>query len=198
MKVESYPPFNPPLAKGGRWGGRNLHRASCIMHRGKKGFTLIELVITMVLISIVAFIAADAISTGLKAFFATDNRNEALQQVRIAMERTTREIRNVRSSADVGTGNATQFCFINTDGTMVSFRYSSNTIIREEPAACPGGAGNTLANNITALTLSYIRSDGTSDAAFSAANTKRIRLVITSTVSGESVTLQSEVWPRSL
>jgi prepilin-type N-terminal cleavage/methylation domain-containing protein len=174
-------------------------------NHGKKGFTLIELVITMVLIGIVAYIAADAMSTGIKVFFVTENRKEALDQARIAMERMTREIRNLRSNSDVGTGSGTQFCFTNVNGTTISFRYSgspANTIARQDGlanlAACPGAAGNTLSNNITTLTFSYIRLDGTVDAAFSAANTKRIRIIITSNESGETVTLQSDVWLRNL
>lgn len=174
----------------------------------KTGVTLIELVITMVLIGIVAFIVADVLSTGLEGFLMTDNRKEATDQARIAMERITREIRNVRSSSDVDTVSAstTQFCFINTDGSVISFRYpglSANTIARQDAlaslAACPGAAGSDLAANIVSFSFGYIRGDnGNVENTFSAANTKRIRITITSTVSGESVQLQSEVWPRSL
>lgn len=174
-------------------------------NHGKKGFTLIELVITMVLIGIVAYIAADAMSTGIKTFFVTENRKESLDQARIAMERMTREIRNLRSNSDVGTGSGSQFCFTNVSGTTISFRYSgspANTIARQDGlanlAACPGAAGNTLSNNITNLTFSYIQLNGTVDAAFSAANTKRIRIIITSNESDETVTLQSDVWLRNL
>lgn len=162
-----------------------------------KGFTIIELVITMVLIGIVAYIAADAMSTGFKAFFVTDNRKEALDQARIAMERMTREIRNVRSSSDIGTANPTEFCFINIEGTRVSFRYSANAITREEPAVCPGSGGNTLANSVTGFSFSYLQSNGSPDPT-PPNNTKRITINLTTTISGESVTLQSEVWPRNL
>jgi len=164
----------------------------------KRGFTLIELVITMVLIGIVAFIVADAMSTGFKTYFTTDNRKEALDQARIAMERMTREIRNLRSSADIGTANANQFCFVNTDGTRVSFLYSGTTIVRDEPVACPSAAGApVLANNITVFSFTYLQTDGSTDPA-PPTNTKRIRIAITSTLSNEQVQLQSEVWPRSL
>lgn len=154
----------------------------------------------MVLIAIVALVVANALSIGIKGSLVTDNRKEALDQARVAMERMTREIRNVRSSADISsTLSSTQFCFKNTDAAIVSFRYSANTIVRQEGLAlltdCPGSGGNTLANNITSFSFSYLQSDGTTDPA-PPANTKRIRITTASTLSGESVTLQSEVYPR--
>ncbi len=177
-----------------------MDRASWIGHHGKKGFTIIELVITMVLIGIVAYIAADAMSTGFKAFFVTDNRKEALDQARIAMERMTREIRNLRDSSSVTTSSATQFCFTNLDGTLINFNYQSPNIRREEGGACTVGSGQVLSTNISSFTpgFEYIRSNGTTDATFSSVNTKRIRITFTATVSGESVQLQSEVWLRNL
>lgn len=177
----------------------------------RKGFTLIELVLGMVLIGIVALVVANALSTGITGFFVVDNRKEALDQARGAMDRMAKEIRNINSRSDIGTATATQLCFraINNlsdsdatnDYIIISFRYSGNTIIREDGladlAACPGIAGNTLANNITSLSFSYLQSDSTTDPA-PPANTKRIRISTTSNVSGESLTLQSEVWPRNL
>lgn len=171
------------------------HRSLLI---AQKGFTLVELVMTMVLIGIVAYVVATALTTGIKAYFMTDFRKEALDQSRIAMERMTREIRNVRSSSDIWVGvNASEFCFVNTEGTSIDFRYTANTILREEPATCSGAAGNTLATSITSLLFEYVDNTG-AVGAFSAANTKRIRITLTATKNNESVTLQSEVWPRSL
>ena len=179
-----------------------VHRASCIMHR-EKGFTLIELVITMVLIGIIAYIVAIALSTGIKAYFTTDFRKEALDQSRIAMERMTREIRNVRSSADVDVGsNASQFCFTDINGTRISFRYdgASNILRGEGGAGCPGAVENTLATNITSLLFEYVDNTGavSGGGGFVTGTTRRIRITLTATKNNESVTLQSEVWPRNL
>jgi len=174
------------------------HHASGIMHRDRRGITLIELVITMVLMGIVALIVANALSTGVKGNLVTDNRKEGLDQARVAMERMIREIRNLRSSADVGTGNATQFCFTDTSGTQINFSYSGSDIKRGT-GNCTAGSGATLSTKITSsFSFGYVRADGTVDDTFSAANTKRIRITIPCTISSETVTLQSEVWPRSL
>ena len=204
-----------------------VHRASCIMHR-EKGFTLIELVITMVLIGIIAYIVAIALSTGIKAYFTTDFRKEALDQTRIAMERITREIRNVRSlgrsidadgfiDAEIGTANGTQFCFNDVNNKTISFRYDgANNIFRQEwtPAdltACSGVGGNILAANVTALNFQYILANGaitqtpdTLSAPEDRTDTRRVQIGWSSTpgisvaVSNETVSLSSEVYLRNL
>ncbi len=161
-----------------------------------KGFTLIELVMTMVLIGVIAYIVASAMSTGLKAYFTTDFRKEALDQARIAMERMTREIRNVKSNTDISTANATTFTFVDTSGTTISFALNAGNINRTS------GATNTLAAGISSAGIfTYVLSTGATTQSPVPAEIlliKRVKIDITATKNTESVTLQSEVWPRSL
>jgi prepilin-type N-terminal cleavage/methylation domain-containing protein len=169
--------------------------------KNSKGFTIIELVITMVLIGIVAYIAADAMSTGFKAFFVTDNRKEALDQARIAMERMTREIRNIRGSSDISTANATTLTFTDISGTTITFTLNAGNINRTS------GTTNTLATGISNSTLasgifSYTLTDGTTvtqtPTAAERLLIKRIKIDFKATYNNENVALQSEVWPRNL
>jgi prepilin-type N-terminal cleavage/methylation domain-containing protein len=157
--------------------------------RSDKGFTLIELVITIVIIGIIAYVAAQALSSGTRAFFSVDFRKEALDQSRISMERMMREIRMLRDSSSVVASSSTQFSFTDVNGVAVDFNWVNPNITRN---------GNTLAENISELSFGYLRSDGTVDAAFSAANTKRIRISMVATVYGENVQLQSEAFLRNL
>ena len=162
--------------------------------------TLIELVLGMVLIGIIALVVANALSTGITGFFVVDNRKEALDQARIAMDRMAKEIRNVRNSTSVTTGIATQFCFTDTEGVQINYSYSG-TDIKRDTGNCTAGNGATLATNIAAtFSFAYIQANGTPDSTFSSVSpvTKRIRIVIPSTVLGETVELQTEVWPRNL
>ena len=174
------------------------------LYSNRKGITLIELVIGMVLMGIVALVVANALSTGITGFFTIDYRKESLDQARLAMERMAREIRNLRNNTSVTTSSATQFCFYDVNNTLINFSLQGADIKREEAGDCNAGGPNetTLATTITATAPSlfqYFRPDGvTSDATFSPENTRLIRITLTSTTSGEAVQLQTEVWPRNL
>jgi prepilin-type N-terminal cleavage/methylation domain-containing protein len=165
----------------------------------RKGVTLIELVITMVLAAIVAVVVANALSTGIKGNLVTDNRKEALDQARVAMERMRREIRNLNNNlaASVPASSATQFCFIDTEGVTIDYSYSGLNITRDT-GNCAAGGGATLSTSIDSFLFEYIRANGTVDAAYVAGTTKLIRITLTANISGETVTLQTEVYPRNL
>jgi prepilin-type N-terminal cleavage/methylation domain-containing protein len=206
LKTQSrpHPPYElitPPtpsyLKRGWRRQGRYF--------KGRMGgVTLIELVITMVLMGIVAVIVANVLSTGVKGSLITDYRKEALDQARVAMDRMAKELRNLQNSASVTTSSDTQLCFTMLDGTnnnvVVNYSYSNPDIKREAPSAlCTAGNGQTLATKIAAtFSFAYIQANGTADSTFSSVTTERIRIIIPSTVSGETVTLETEVWPRNL
>lgn len=168
--------------------------------KNKNGFTLIELVITMVLIGIVAYVVASSLSTGIRAFFVTDNRKEALDQARTAMERMTREIRNVRSSADISAADATTFTFFDVSGASISFALGGGNITRTS------GTPNILATGISNSTLasgifSYTLTTGAVTQTPTPAQRlliKRIKIDFRATINNENVALQSEVWPRNL
>jgi prepilin-type N-terminal cleavage/methylation domain-containing protein len=168
----------------------------------RDGLTLIELVIGMVLIGIVALVVANALSTGITGFFVIDNRKEALDQARIAMDRMAKEMRNVRSSSatDLSVANATTFTFLDTSGTSISFALSGGNINRTS------GSTNTLATGISNGTFSsgiftYVLSDLTETQTPTAAQMltiKRIKIDFKATAGTENITLQTEVWPRNL
>ena len=66
------------------------------LRRGEDGVTLIELLVTMVLLSIVLGIAASAFTATAKVYTATDDDATGLADARKVAERMGRDIRNAR------------------------------------------------------------------------------------------------------
>lgn len=66
------------------------------LRRGDDGVTLIELLVTMVLLSIVLGIAASAFTATAKVYTATDDDATGLADARKVAERMGRDIRNAR------------------------------------------------------------------------------------------------------
>lgn len=178
--------------------------------RGKKGFTAIEAVITIILVSVIGFIAAQAFMTGVRAYLVTDQRKEALDQSRVAIDRMTREFRHVRAVADadadgyadaeIGTATATAFCFRNVFGTRMDFVFAGgNLTLLEDGAACGDPGGNVLATDLSAFSFNYVLYDGTATPApADRTDIRKVRIDLTATVNNESVPLRSEAFLRNL
>jgi prepilin-type N-terminal cleavage/methylation domain-containing protein len=122
------------------------------------GFTLIEMVITIVLIAIISSIAAMIILQGVKTYSLEDSRSNAHYQARLAMERMAREIRQIRSESttDIQTMTAADLKFTNVAGATVEFTWATPNL---------NLSANRLASGITAFTFKYYLVDGTTQTA---------------------------------
>ncbi|MBP7087728.1 MAG: type II secretion system protein [Candidatus Omnitrophica bacterium] len=121
----------------------------------KRGFTLVEIAIGIVIFSIV--------SIGVLAILASGNNTwnqeavllEMQQQTRLAMDGITKELRQIDPLQSVIISDSDQkIVFYVTDiGNPISYYLNgSNQIVREHPA----GTSRILANNINSLTFSHI------------------------------------------
>lgn len=71
----------------------------------QRGFTLIEMVMTIVLLGIIAAVLAPILSTTIGGFHAARTRSDLTDQARLVMERLTREIREASPDpADITVG----------------------------------------------------------------------------------------------
>lgn len=135
--------------------------------RLNQGFTLIEMVVTIVVLSILGGVSAYTISHGARAYIASRTVVDTLSKLRVASERLAREIRTVRrkpatpSQYDFSTrtGNSLAFDRLEPDGvtvTTVSIDGSSNPITLEYDT--PTGA-QTLTDQVSSFGFSYYQSD---------------------------------------
>jgi len=168
----------------------------CSMNSQKsKGFTLIEVVIVIVLIAIIAGIAALIILQGVRGYAAEDQRSSLHYQSRLAMERMTREIRLARSrtAADVPVMTASNFQYINLQGSQMGFRLNGNSIERTEDN---GATWQPLANGVISLTFRYLQQDGATTA--TAATLWFVAIDLTVQQGTESLAMHTQVHPRNL
>lgn len=157
-----------------------------------RGFTLIEMVITLVVLGLIGAIGGMAISNGLLAYNATEDTMESLSKVRYAMERMAREIRQVRHTglqydftAPLGLTNT---AFIKSDGTQVTLNQTgANLEISYDSVA----GSYTLADNISAFTLNYYQADGITAAA--ANNVAFVEIQLSMTHAGGNINQRTRV-----
>lgn len=159
-----------------------------------KGFTLIEAIITIVIVGIISSIAALIILQAMKATTKEKNLSDAHYQARIALERMAREIRTIRSQtlADIPVMNATVFRFTDVQGVQMGFQLNAGNIQRTQDNAA---TWQTLASGVTALNFSYFQQDGVTAA--TATTLWFVEISLTDTQGADSLTMRMRVHPRN-
>ncbi len=158
-----------------------------------RGFTLIELIITIVVVTIIAGLAAVIISQGMSAYTAEQSLSDARYQAQLAVERMARDIRMIRSasSADIASMTATNLSFTDINGNAIQFQRTGAsapyTITRN---------GNTLARNIQTLAFTYYQQDGVAAAATADA-VWYVVIDVTAVQGAQTFEVRTRVHPRN-
>ncbi len=166
-----------------------------------RGFTLIEAIITIVIVGIISSIAALIILEGMKASSKEQNLSEAHYQTRLAMERMAREIRLIRSqtAGDIPTMAATDLIFCDVTGKAVEFQLAGAALNRRESATCSplawGGWNALSSSGVNPLTFTYLDSAGAGGA--TAVNLWFVEINLTDTQGSETLQMRTRVHPRN-
>lgn len=96
------------------------------------GFTLIELVLTLLILGIIAAVGSRFALQGIRSYTNEQDRGDVHSQARLAVERVVREARAIRSCADiVGPANpAATLSFTDSSGTAVAFSVVGTNLLR--------------------------------------------------------------------
>ncbi len=169
---------------------------SALLTPNSKGFTLIEIVITIVLVSILSGIAAMIILQGVRAYSTEQTRSDVHYQARIAMERMAREIRAIRSTdpADITASTATNLQFTDVNGSTLGFQLIGPILNRWN-----GASNDVLASGVAAFSFSYFRDDGVTAAVLPADLSLLwfIDIAMTSQQGPETLQMRTRVHPRN-
>jgi prepilin-type N-terminal cleavage/methylation domain-containing protein len=163
-----------------------------------KGFTFIEIIIVVVILSTISAISIYFLVNSLKTYTMAVNQKVLFDEGKLALERICREVRdakNITSPAAGGSGNSITFTKTNAtaqDLANESITFQLNptnpTILEKIKSSPPANPG--MAFHVTRFWV-------TRGAAPSNENEITLELTLQLT-SGENVTLQTKVYPKNL
>jgi len=125
---------------------------ACMKRSKIRGFTLIELIIVIVIVSILSALSAQFLKLGFTAYFYGQNLIDADNQARVALNRMTNDLHNLRSTSDITTASTTALVFTDLYGNAISYQVSGSQLQRNTLA---------LVNNTQSIAFQYYDNAGT-------------------------------------
>lgn len=175
-----------------------------IMKIGNNGFTLIEVIASLVIMGIVAVVAAMGLARGVQAYVTTRTSSDAIQRAESALNRIKLEFMNMDTVTAAGadtitfTSNGTTDGISRFQGIVYIFTRAGNQI-----NLSVGGVTNTLITGLgtygTGL-FTYLNNTGgawTNAQGFKTLKTINIQLIIARSDGGGDVTFTTAVNPRN-
>lgn len=154
------------------------------------GFSLFELVMVIVLLSIVAVLGSQMLSSGFSAYFTGRDIINADWQGRFALERMNKELRTIRTAtaADLDVTLApAAISFVDIEGNNINYSLAGTSLTRN---------GIPLADGVNSMTFSYIQPDGITTAAL-ATEVYYVSVALNVTLGGANINLRSTLHPRN-
>jgi prepilin-type N-terminal cleavage/methylation domain-containing protein len=169
-----------------------------ILEPRSKGYTLIEIIIVIVILTIVSAIAIKFLFDGLRTYTMTVNQKTLFDEGKLVLERMCRDIRDAQSiSVPAAGASGTTITFIRNDATAqdvanetITFQRNIGNSTLEKLKTSPA-ATSRMADNVNTFTVTR--------GAAATNNLNEITLALDLRLgTGENVTLQTKVYPKNL
>jgi prepilin-type N-terminal cleavage/methylation domain-containing protein len=167
----------------------------------QRGFTLMEVTVSVVLLGILSVVGTTMISSSFYTTRVISTQHLAYSAARYAMERMSREIREMEyntatSTLSLSSMTSTQLSFVKTGmaGTSnVTFQYTAPTL----SMSYPPNASATLATNISSFSFTYLDADRLVTAIPN--DVRFVRIAMTTSPSGaQALSLVTQINLRNL
>lgn len=167
--------------------------------RCQKGFTLIELVTTLILVGMIGAFASLFLYTGIRGYLTSKFSSETALQAQIALDRISAELRHIQSLVNPPpTSAGIEYKSLDLAPSGATRRISYNSINREILLSIDGNA-NVLLDNVSAFTLSWVPKD--LDASADGVNEIskfRVAFTVRSASTENATPFAAEIYPRSM
>lgn len=172
--------------------------------RAQHGFTLIELVITLMIMGVLAAWGSSIISDNFRTVQVLTSTQTSADQVRYAVERVAREIREVKY-IDKTTGYAVASTMSPAASTMAFTRTISglDVLVTVDKAgtdltlAYSPAAASLVSRQVTAFTMDFLKLDNTAATLATDVRFVVITLTVTDATSGQAITQRTRVALRN-
>jgi prepilin-type N-terminal cleavage/methylation domain-containing protein len=182
----------PSEGRGSRNGRSPFGLSSFAFSLSREGFTLIEMVAVIIILSIISAITIYFLVNSAKQYAVMMNQRVLFEEAQLAMERMCREIRDAKAILSPSGGvSASSIVFTRTHSTAcdsanetITFRLTGTTLekVKTSPSAV-----SPLAERVSTFSVTRGATDD------------EIKIVLgLSLVTGENMTLQTKVYPKNL
>ena len=98
----------------------------------RKGFTLIEYIIVILVVGVIAAVLGALIIQGVRAFDSIAAREALMTEAEAAAEKMSREIRNAGKSSDIVEADSNTFSFTDIYGDGIKYYTEGKLLMRNE------------------------------------------------------------------
>ncbi|MCX5657383.1 MAG: prepilin-type N-terminal cleavage/methylation domain-containing protein [Candidatus Omnitrophica bacterium] len=167
----------------------------------KKGVTIIELLIAILIVGMLSLGLAYMITSGLKVWSGGQKRTEMMDQGRISVERVSRELRQaVRNTIATYNDTDVKFNAILGGNTTYIVEYKlSGTALQRSEKTSSGAADDfvNIAESVNNLNIVYYNNSGGTPSTANEIRTVRVTLIMDMPAPEQDVNLTTEVQLRN-
>ena len=164
----------------------------------EKGFTLIEIIVTLMLVGITSVLAGMWIVSVAKGYVFVKMNADTVQKAQLALTRLSRELSAITS---VTASNSTSISYTRTDAVLLSVDASASLNGTALQLNYNHEGNNTLTDQVNAFSLSYCTDNLTTPSCSSTWSSASKIIVVTLTLTGANntpTTFTRRITPRNL